>query len=234
MRKNTLNFIVDLLTLLAILAMIGTGLIMYFTLPPGSGSRGLILWGLGRHDWGDVHFWSSVALGALLVLHVALHWAWVCGTIRRLVHGPSGARGGGRSGLDNLYGVAFLIVLAGFFAGFLLVADAGVVVSAEAAGRHESEHAPARTESPGAGLHFSAAEGDAPEAADEQIRGSMTLAEVSEQTGVAVAELLAALQWPADTPAQERFGRLCRAHGMEMAAARRIIADRVAQGRNEP
>jgi hypothetical protein len=62
----------------------------------------------------------------------------------------------------------------------------------------------------------------------------MTLAEVSEQTGVAVAELLAALQWPADTPAQERFGRLCRAHGMEMAAARRIIADRVAQGRNEP
>ena len=83
MRKNTLNFAVDVLTLLAILLMVGTGLVMKFTLPPGSGGRGLILSGLGRHDWGDVHFWASVALGVLLVLHVALHWAYVKTNLKR-------------------------------------------------------------------------------------------------------------------------------------------------------
>ena len=233
MRKNTLNFSVDLLTALAILVMVATGLIMEFTLPPGSGSRGLVLWSMMRHEWGNIHFWASVALAGILILHVALHWAWVCGTIRRLVHGPSGERGRGRSRLDNLYGVAFLILLTGLFAGFLLVADAGVVVSAETAREHESEHAPARLESPGAGRHFSAEEGDAQDAAVEEIRGSMTLVEVSEQTGLPMAELLAALQWPEDTPPHERLGRLCRAHGMEMAAARQIIADRADRRRDQ-
>jgi len=234
MRKNTLNFIVDLLTALAILVMVGTGLIMEFTLPPGSGSRGLVLWSMMRHEWGNIHFWASVALAGILILHVALHWAWVCGTIRRLVHGPSGERGRGRSRLDNLYGVAFLSLLVAVFAGLLLVANANAITSAEKAREHEREHAPARIESPGAGRHFSAAEGDAHDAAVEQIRGAMTLEEVSEQTGLPVAELLAALQWPEDTPPQERLGRLCREHGMEMAAARQIIADRVARRRDQP
>jgi hypothetical protein len=68
MRKNTVNFYVDLATLLAILAMTGTGLILKYSLPPGSGGRGLVLWGLGRHDWGGVHFWIAVGLGVLLVV----------------------------------------------------------------------------------------------------------------------------------------------------------------------
>ena len=64
MRRNTLNFLVDALTLLAIFVMIATGLVIRFILPPGTGGghggAGLLLWGMGRHDWGDVHFWTSV------------------------------------------------------------------------------------------------------------------------------------------------------------------------------
>ena len=225
MRKNTLNFIVDLLTLLAIFTMIGTGLIMYFTLPPGSGSRGLILWGLGRHDWGDVHFWSSVALGALLILHVALHWSWVCGTIRRLLHGPSTARGRGRSRLDNLYGIVLLAALAAVFAALLLVANANVIASSEKASEHEREHEPARIESPGAGRGLGAGAHDEREHEQgaSEIRGSMTLAEVAAQTGLTAEEIRAALDLPPDTSPQERLGRLVRVHGIDMAAARALI-----------
>ncbi|MDY7110369.1 MAG: DUF4405 domain-containing protein [Planctomycetota bacterium] len=230
LRKNTLNFIVDLLTLLTILTMIGTGLIMYFTLPPGSGSRGLILWGLGRHEWGDVHFWASVALGVLLILHVALHWSWVCGTIRRLLHGPSTARGRVRSRLDNAYGIVFLAALAGAFTALLLVANANVITSAEKAREHEQEHEPARLESPGAGRGGAAAAGDEDhERGASAIRGSMTLAEIAAQTGLSVADILEALQLPADTSPDERTGRLVRAHGLDMSAARELIEQRAAQ-----
>ena len=231
MRKNTLNFIVDLLTLLAIFTMIGTGLIMYLTLPPGSGSRGLILWGLGRHDWGDVHFWSSVALGALLILHVALHWSWVCGTIRRLLHGPSSPRGRERSRLDNLYGIVFLAAIVAVFAALLLVANANVITSVEKAIEHEREHEPARIESPGAGQRFNAPASDETEheRGASEIRGSMTLAEVAAETGLTVREILAALDLPPDTSPQERIGRLVRAHGLEMAAARSLIEQRIRQ-----
>ena len=71
MRRNTLNFIVDLVSLLVMLGMIATGVVMRFLLPPGTGGRhgdGPVksLCGLGRHDWGDVHFWLGVAIGVLM------------------------------------------------------------------------------------------------------------------------------------------------------------------------
>ena len=30
-----------------------------------------------RHTWGDVHTWSSVAIIALIALHIPLHWQWI-------------------------------------------------------------------------------------------------------------------------------------------------------------
>jgi len=225
MRKNTLNFVVDLLTLLAILVLIATGLIMKFTLPPGTGGRGVILWSMTRHEWGDVHFWTSLSLAVLLILHVALHWSWVCGTIRRLVHGPSLHRGRPGGGLDNLYGVAFFVILAAAFTAFLFLTKANVTQSPAAAGAHEREHEAARFESPGIGR---AADGlrheRQPAPASTHIRGSMTLDDIARQTGVPLPQLLAALRWPPDTPPNERLGRLCRHHGTDIEAARQIIA----------
>src|SRR3989304_3725348 len=88
MKRNTLNFLIDLVSLAAMLGLILTGIVMKFILPPGTGGRGggerSELWGLGRHDWGDIHFWLAVSVLSLLVLHVALHWGWVTGTLRRL------------------------------------------------------------------------------------------------------------------------------------------------------
>ncbi len=139
MRKNTLNYLIDAGTLLVMVAMIGSGLIMKFTLPPGTGSRGYIIWGLGRHEWGTVHFWLAVALGVLLVLHVALHWSWICATTRRVVR--RGAGGPGRGPRDDLYGVAFLLALVVVFGGLLWVADASIVVSEAAAVERAEEEA---------------------------------------------------------------------------------------------
>lgn len=131
MNRNKLNLATDVLTLILFQAMVVTGLVVRFLLPPGSGGRRggprLTLWGLGRHDWGDVHFWMSLTLVLLLVVHVGLHWSWVCETVRRAFN-PR-AEGRLSNPVRHLYGAMFLAAVAIAIGVFFLVARAGVVRS---------------------------------------------------------------------------------------------------------
>jgi hypothetical protein len=90
MRRTTVNFIVDAIAFVDLLCLAATGVILKFVLPPGSGGghgygyrggRGPAeikeLLGLGRHDWGDVHFILSLVFIALMLLHLFLHWRWI-------------------------------------------------------------------------------------------------------------------------------------------------------------
>jgi len=82
MTRTAFNFLIDTLLLVLIVSLAATGLLLRYVLPPGSrGGSDLSLWGWTRHEWGDLHFWIALALAALLVLHVALHWSWVCATV---------------------------------------------------------------------------------------------------------------------------------------------------------
>ena len=223
-RRSTLNFLVDVLTLLAIFVMIATGLVIRFVLPPGTGGRhgegGLLLWAWGRHDWGDVHFWASVALGVLLVLHVALHWAWVCTIVHRLLGGTeAGQHGAGRR---NAYGIGFLLAVVLIFGGFIWYAGTAVKhVNAQ----RQSESRPVR------------AEDDTPQHGQEEdhgaghvlVRGSMTLAEVETATSVSVDTLKSELGLPKDISAQERIGRLARQYGFSVDKVRDIVVKHTSQ-----
>ncbi|MCS6771862.1 MAG: DUF4405 domain-containing protein [Kiritimatiellae bacterium] len=76
--KLTWNRIVDFLLWLSISLMAATGFILRYRLPPGSrGGRGLEIWGLSRHEWGDLHAWLAYVAIALVLLHLALHWKWL-------------------------------------------------------------------------------------------------------------------------------------------------------------
>lgn len=221
MRKSMLNFFVDLLTLAVIFVMVATGLVIRFVLPPGTGGRhgegGLLLWSWGRHDWGDVHFWASVTLGALLVVHVALHWSWVCTMVGRLLRGAdAGQLSGGR---QNIYGVGFLIVVILVFGGFTWYAGTAVT---HFNARRQSESQPAITEQ-GMPQH---GQQEGHGTGHEQIRGSMSLAEVEATTGVPMATLKSELGLPASTTPDERLGRLARQYGFSMEKVRDIASKR--------
>ena len=89
MRRATVNFIVDLVAFLSLLALAFTGFIMKYILPPGSGGRGRgfrggrgtgeieDFWSMTRHEWGDIHFYLAVLFAALMVIHIILHWTWI-------------------------------------------------------------------------------------------------------------------------------------------------------------
>lgn len=67
---------------------------MKWVLPPGSGGghgygfrggRGLgpggaqvrRLFGLDRHDWGNIHFILALLFVFLILVHIVLHWTWI-------------------------------------------------------------------------------------------------------------------------------------------------------------
>jgi hypothetical protein len=76
MNRTFANIIIDLVAALLFLGMIATGYLLRFPLPPGS-NKTHSLWGFTRHQWGDIHFWISLGLLVVLVIHLVLHWNWI-------------------------------------------------------------------------------------------------------------------------------------------------------------
>ena len=91
MKRPALNFVVDAIAFSGFVFMTASGVLLRFLLPPGSGQRSTI-WGFGRHDWGDVHFWMAVALLGALSVHLLLHWKWIVCVLRGQPREGSGVR----------------------------------------------------------------------------------------------------------------------------------------------
>jgi len=78
MRRASIHYIVDGLLLLDMLGLAFIGVLLGFVIPSGGGPHGeKYLWGLHRHQWGNIHMVLSIALLALVVLHLVLHWNWI-------------------------------------------------------------------------------------------------------------------------------------------------------------
>lgn len=128
MRRTTLNLVIDIAAFGLFLGMIATGLIVRYFLPPGSGGyrhpASRTVWGISRHDWGEAHFYIAAGFLALVAVHVALHWNWVCETVRRRLSrmGPKPCTAPRR----GWWAAVFSIAVLGGLAVFLLLAAAGV------------------------------------------------------------------------------------------------------------
>lgn len=84
MNKGAFNLLIDLVAAVSLTALVATGYILWFVLPPGT-NRTHELVGWLRHEWGSIHFWLALVLLAALAVHVGLHWRWLStGLCRRL------------------------------------------------------------------------------------------------------------------------------------------------------
>lgn len=124
MNRSLLNLVIDLLAACCLLAMIATGYILRFPLPPTT-NRTHELWGMSRHEWGSIHFWASLVLVAVLVAHVILHWEWLFATIRRR--------------FSTLKALPNQRLRAGVFTGLGLIVAAGLFAWAAHSGVREME-----------------------------------------------------------------------------------------------
>ena len=215
------NLVIDLAALLLMLGLVVTGLVIGLVLPAGSGGRGggggLELWGWGRHDWGDLHAWLSAFLGGVVLLHLVLHWRWVCKQTPRLLGLRPAAASVQQARSARIVGCALLALLVLGLVAFVGLARDHVVA---AAGR-------VRPRAPRAAIGEEPAGG-----ARRELHGAMTLGQAARASGLALAELKSRLGLPADTAAAERLGRLRRRLGLNMHQIRRALG--VAGSPEEP
>ena len=72
------------------------------------------VWGLSRHEWGDVHFWIAMTMLGTMAVHIYLHWKWVLSKLKPLGHGKYSSR---RVALSMIaLGVLLAVALAPHFA----------------------------------------------------------------------------------------------------------------------
>ena len=78
--KMPLNIIIDFVMLIAMALVSISGVILEIVIPSRHAVRfqsvtpwGSHLFGLGGHDWGNIHLWAGVVLLALLAIHILSH-----------------------------------------------------------------------------------------------------------------------------------------------------------------
>lgn len=78
MNTKTIRIVTDLALFGAMCFLTGTGLLIHYRLVPGfMGGHGLTVLGLSRHQWGTCHLWAAYLLLFLLLVHLALNYAFV-------------------------------------------------------------------------------------------------------------------------------------------------------------
>ena len=61
-----------------------TGLLLWLAPTGRQSGRIELLFGLTKHEWGDVHFWFAVATVVVTLVHVIIDWKALRGVIRYL------------------------------------------------------------------------------------------------------------------------------------------------------
>ncbi len=114
-----INLLLDAALLVAFTALCFASVVVRFVFPPGPAADGWTLWGSDYDAWGGIQFALLAMLAVGILVHVMLHWSWVCNVIASRVAGR-GARVD--DGLQTIYGVCLLI-------GLLLTLGAGLAVA---------------------------------------------------------------------------------------------------------
>jgi hypothetical protein len=120
MSRTLINFCLDALLLLITFGVVGTTCVLKFVFPRATRAGGWTLWGMDYDAWSDVQVGLLGTITLAILVHIMLHWNWVCGVIATRF-----LRRGGKveDGTQTLYGVGTLIVF--------ILATAGLLIAAE-------------------------------------------------------------------------------------------------------
>lgn len=264
MKRSDWKYLVNTLLFVSLAGMVFIGLLMGFVLGegPAAGGRSKYFLGLHRHQWGEIHFFLSLAFTALIVVHLVLGWRWM--------KGKAGTKFGKKSGLVLAGTVVAAFAAPFIFWLFMTKNDPAFEVYGKGAGR-EDQRLQTGTRGPGALIltdevpppageegvfrpEVPAREHESidsprgvshpePEPAHGRleeggilITGQMTLRDVSRSSGVPVSDILHKLGLPQSVSPEETVGRIRRLYGLSVIDIREavstLIKDREKDGRS--
>lgn len=118
-----LNFIVDAALLAAFVVLLGTQILMHGVFPAASQSDGWVLWGLGYDTWSRVSFGSMAVFALGILVHLMLHWTWVCGFVTTRLSRRANRTISLKDGERTLIGVGLLTAVIVLILAFVLLAQ---------------------------------------------------------------------------------------------------------------
>ena len=209
-------------------AIAGIGFLMKYILIPGQerwikyGSNvGLYLFGLDRHEWGTIHLIIGFILLSLLVLHIILHWNAILNIYNKLFKIKT---------VKIIIAILFIIISAILiFIPFVITPD--VIESERGQGRHGTIY----NESPKSEnnsislnkekIHYYDTSLEKHKHSNPliEVKGFMTLAEVSKKYNVPSEIIKIKLNIPNSVSDNQKFGLLRNKYDFTMSDVEKII-----------
>ncbi|WP_425613976.1 DUF4405 domain-containing protein [Anatilimnocola sp. NA78] len=120
MSRSQINFLLDALLLVVFTLLMATAVIVRFVFPPGPDAAGWHLWGYNYQQWCTFQFGVIAALALGILVHLMLHWSWVCGIL--VTQFTRNKRAKMDEGTQTIVGVGLLIVLLNLVGGAIAIA----------------------------------------------------------------------------------------------------------------
>ncbi len=134
MSRAALNFLVDFVLLVVLAVWFGISVTLQVVFPPATQAAGWTLWGFSYDDWSFVQFITLCVYTALVLLHLILHWKWVCSFVATRWAKAFGTRPALTGNVETVYGVGTLILVLTFVSVFVAAAEFSIDEGAPAAG----------------------------------------------------------------------------------------------------
>lgn len=102
------NFWLDATLLVTIVFVGWVSVLLQVVFPVPTAADGWALWGLSFNQWRNIQFSAICFCAFAILVHVMLHWNWVCNVIASQVLRQKNRPD---DGMQTIYGVTTLIVL---------------------------------------------------------------------------------------------------------------------------
>ncbi len=103
-----INFWLDAMLLVNFVVLQWISAILQFVFPAGVDASGWKLWGADVVDWQNYQFVTLCVLSVGILVHVSLHWSWICGVINQKLFQRTIIK---TNGIDTLIGVGVVAAI---------------------------------------------------------------------------------------------------------------------------
>lgn len=120
--RTGVNFLLDSFLLTTFVTILAIATIVRFVFPPAENSHGWRLWGWSLEQWHELLFAAIAVLAGAVLLHIMLHWNWVCGVVSNKLSSWFGRAVRIDDASKTLWGVSLLITVFSILAIVLAIA----------------------------------------------------------------------------------------------------------------